>query len=205
MTSDGARRRKRKLHGPRVLLATVVLGVLYLVSLLARVVWQGTHDDRRRADVIIVFGAAQADGRPMDVLRARLRHAVELYQQGYAPYLLFTGGRKKGDRFTEAQASRLYALAHGVPDGAILLENQGRRSWPEIQAAVAVMRRRGLRQAILVSDPYHGYRLLRMAHDLRLPAVFSPTPYTRILSLHERSRFVAREVAAYAVYRTVGY
>jgi uncharacterized SAM-binding protein YcdF (DUF218 family) len=196
--------KKRKLHGWRVLLAVGVLGVLYLVSLVVRVILFGGHDRQARADVIIVLGASQADGRPRPVLEARLRHGVELYQHGAAPRIIFTGGRRKGDRFTEAETGRRYAEARGVPAEAILLENHGGTTWQEIQASADIMRRHGLRRAILVSDPYHGFRLNRMAQDLRLPAVFSPTPYSQYRSIETRVPFILREVGAYAVYRLVG-
>ncbi|OPZ83840.1 MAG: hypothetical protein BWY76_02101 [bacterium ADurb.Bin429] len=195
--------KKRKLHGWRVLLAVLALGVLYLGALVVQVVRYGGQAEPW-GDVILVLGASQADGRPRPVLRARLRHAIDLYHAGAAPVLLFTGGRRPGDRFTEAETGRRYALEHGVPEAAILLENAGRTTWQEMQAGADIMRRHGLRRAILVSDPYHGFRLHRMATDLRLPAVFSPTPYTAIQSLEKKARFVVREVGAYAVYRLLG-
>lgn len=203
-TQPTSKKRKRKLHGWRVLLAVVALSVLYLVSLVVRVARFQGEEHPHGADVIIVLGASQADGRPMPVLRARLRHAIELFNEGAAPYLLFTGGSRPGDRFTEAETGRNYAEDHGVTDAAIILEDRGRTTWQSLQTCADIMRRRGLRRAILVSDPYHGFRLTRMAQDLHMEIIFSPTPYSRIRSLRQRVKFILREVGAYAVYRTVG-
>ncbi len=86
-------------------------------------IWQvGRQDGRRNVDAIVVLGAAQYNGRPSPVLAARLDHAIELYKDGYAPYLVTTGGKLEGDNYTEA-ADRLH-LRHqarrpgvGDPDG----------------------------------------------------------------------------------------
>ena len=79
-------------------------------------VWQqGELDEERPADAIVVLGAAQYDGRPSPVFRARLDHAVALYHEGVAPFLVVTGGRQPGDRTTEAAVARRYAVANGVP------------------------------------------------------------------------------------------
>jgi uncharacterized SAM-binding protein YcdF (DUF218 family) len=203
-TRQTSKTKKRKLHGWRVLLALLVLGALYVVSLLVRVARFGGQPHPAPADVIIVLGASQADGRPNPVLRARLDHGIALYRHGAAPYLLFTGGCRPGDRYTEAETGRRYAMQHGVPDDAILREDQGRTTWQSLQTCAEIMRQRGLRRAILVSDPDHGFRLTRMAQDLRMATVFSPTPDTRIRGLSVRAKFILREVGAYMVYRTVG-
>lgn len=199
-----AKTKKRKLHGWRVLLALLVLGLVYTVSLLVRVAAFGAAGAPASADVIIVLGASQSDGRPNAVLRARLEHGIALYRQGAAPRLLFTGGCRPGDRYTEAETGRIYATDRGVPDDAILLENTGRTSWQSMQSCAEILRRHGLHRAILVSDPYHGFRLTRMAQDLRMETTFSATPHTKIQGLAVRARFILREVGAYIVYRTVG-
>ena len=54
------------------------------------------HDEARSADAIAVLGAAQYNGRPSPVFRARLDHAAALYQRGLAPVILVTGGVGSG-------------------------------------------------------------------------------------------------------------
>jgi len=198
------RERKRRLRGGRVIAALALLGLAYLVSLAVRITLDGLRDERRDADVILVLGNAQADGRPMPIFKARLDHALELYRDGVAPYLLFTGGKRRGDRFTEAETGKRYALAHGMPESAIFLENHGMSTWQEMQAAASILRRERLRRIILVSDGFHAFRLHRMAKDLGMDAYFSPVPHSRVNGLPARAFATLREMAAYAAYRLLG-
>ncbi|HEY2849438.1 MAG TPA: YdcF family protein [Gemmatimonadaceae bacterium] len=135
-----------------------VLLLLWLGSVGAVLAW-ALEDDARKADAIIVMGAAQYQGKPSPVLRVRLDHALALWQRGLAPNLLLTGGIGEGDTISEAAASRAYVMAHGVPDSAILLENDGRTSAQSLRAAVDILHGQELHTAIVVSDPFHMLRL----------------------------------------------
>jgi len=181
-------------------LLVVALGICLSV-LFARIYCSGLYDDRAPADAIVVLGAAQYDGHPSPVFRARLDHAITLYRKRYGQYLLITGGCRPGDRYTEAVTGRSYALAQGIPFARILLENHGRTTWQSLQAVPEILQRHHLRSVILVSDPFHAFRLRRMAHDLRLQATVSPTPQSRIHSGSMQFHFILREAAVYALYR----
>jgi uncharacterized SAM-binding protein YcdF (DUF218 family) len=135
----------------------------------------GARDGARASDAIVVLGAAQYVGRPSPVLRARLDHALDLWQRGMAPRLIFTGGTGIGDTTSEAAVSRLYALRHGVPDTAILMENEGRTTRESLAAVAAIMRGRQMRSAILVSDPFHMLRLRILSTQYGVDAYTSPT------------------------------
>lgn len=141
---------------------------------------------------------------PSNILQGRLEHALALYQQGYAPYLLFTGGKQRGDQYTEAGTGRRYALAQGVPERAILLEAHGTTTMQSLQTCTLIMRQCGLARAILVSDPFHAFRLRRMAQDIGLSALVSPTPYTQVRSLRNQLLFDLREMPRYVGYRLFG-
>ena len=195
---------KRRLHGLRVAGFLLLCGLVSLAVLLVRIYLEGQRDERAPADVIIVLGAAQDDGRPTPVFQARLDHALELYRAGYAPYLLFTGGKRPRDRFTEAETGQAYARAHGVPESAIFIEKNGRTTWQSLQSSAEILRRAGLRNTILVSDPFHALRLRRMARDLDMHALVSPVTHSRIQSLHAQAHFMLREMGTYALYRLVG-
>ncbi|MDR3545793.1 MAG: YdcF family protein, partial [Candidatus Limnocylindrales bacterium] len=97
-------------------LAVVVGGVLVTGYATFRIWQQGTTDDTRPVDAIVVLGAAQYDGTPSPVFAARLDHAVHLFAAGVAPVLVVTGGRREGDRTTEAASAPAYPLARGLPD-----------------------------------------------------------------------------------------
>ena len=61
-----------------------------------------------------MLGAAQYDGEPSPVFRARLDHAAELYREGVAPRILTIGGGRTGDRTTEGAAGAAYLAADGI-------------------------------------------------------------------------------------------
>jgi len=147
---------------------------VWATSAIAVVIW-GSRDGARASDAIVVLGAAQYVGRPSPVLRARLDHALDLWERGLAPRLIFTGGTGAGDTTSEAAVSRLYALKRGVPDTAILLENEGRTTRESLEAVSAIMRARHLRTAILVSDPFHMLRLRILSTRYGVNAYTSPT------------------------------
>ena len=152
------------------------LGVVCLVGYATYRVWdQGGRDEQRPADAIVVLGAAQYDGRPSPVFRARLDHAVSLYLAGLAPRFIVTGGKAVGDRTTEAAVAREFAIAHGVPEGAILVEDEGRTTIASLRAVAALMQEHRLRTAIFVSDPTHMLRVLRIATDEGVVGWGSPT------------------------------
>jgi uncharacterized SAM-binding protein YcdF (DUF218 family) len=159
------------------LAAVAALGLTGISAYATYRIWdQGQRDDQRPADAIVVLGAAQYDGRPSPVFSARLDHAVALYLAGVAPVLIVTGGNRAGDRTTEAAVARRFALELDVPDSAILVEDRGRTTLESLQAVGTIMRTRGLRSAVFVSDRTHMLRVLRIAHDQGLVGYGSPTP-----------------------------
>lgn len=132
-------------------------------------------DQREPADVIVVLGAAQYNGRPSPVLRARLDHALELWDERLAPAIVVTGGVGRGDTESEADVGRRYLLARQVPDSALVVQPQGRSTQASMSAVAAWLGERGRRRAILVSDPFHMLRLRLEARRTGLDAYTSPT------------------------------
>lgn len=151
-----------------------VLLLLWAASAVAVVRW-GSTDHAQKADAVVVLGAAQYVGRPSPVLKARLDHAISLWSRGLAPLFIVTGGMGAGDTTSEGAVGRQYALRHGVPDSAILVENQGRTTRESLEAVADMMHRRDLDRAILVSDPFHMLRLSIVARGVGLTPYTSPT------------------------------
>ena len=190
---------------PRTLLQLLVVGLAGFLLLVAwaiyRIAAQGEIDEVRRADAIVVLGAAQFSGQPGGVFEARLQHAVDLYKQHYAPYLIVTGGKLPDDITTEAATARAWAIANGVPKEAILGENTGRNTLESLEGVAAIMRAHHFESALFVSDRTHMLRVLRMAADLGLTAWSSPTPTSPTdLEPDRRWRSVVHELAGLAAY-----
>jgi uncharacterized SAM-binding protein YcdF (DUF218 family) len=189
----------------RIVLLAAVVG-LVLASYAAYRIWdQGTRDEQRSADAIVVMGAAQYDGRPSPLFAARLDHAIELYHAGIAERLIVTGGKQEGDRTTEAASARVYAIGHGVPPEAILVEEQSRTTLQSIRGVAGLMRDEGLETAVFVSDPSHMLRVLRMASDQGIRAFGSPTRTSPLE--HDplkRADAIVHELGALAIYFVSG-
>jgi uncharacterized SAM-binding protein YcdF (DUF218 family) len=159
----------------RLTRAIVLLVVLsWLASLVAVMLWE-RRDEARAADAIVVLGAAQYDGRPSPVLRARLDHGLSLWEEHLAPRLILTGGMGDGDTTSEAAVGRRYAMKHGVPDSAILIETRGRTTAESLQRVAMMLDSLPRREVILVSDPFHMLRLSILARRFGLVPRTSPT------------------------------
>jgi uncharacterized SAM-binding protein YcdF (DUF218 family) len=175
--------------------ALAVAGLLAVVAYLsARIERQSTLDEARPADVILVMGAAEYRGRPSPVLRARLDHALELYQRKLAPHILTTGGAGGDATFTEGGVGRAYLIGKGVPADAIIVETEGESTVYSTALAGEIMRRMGLGSVIVVSDGYHIFRVKRMLEADGLTAYGSPRKDASPDPSHERWNCVKQAI-----------
>jgi uncharacterized SAM-binding protein YcdF (DUF218 family) len=152
--------------------ASIALG--YLIALSVRIGRESTRDEARPADVILVMGAAEYRGHPSPVLKLRLDHAVHLYQQRLAPYIMTTGGPGGDPSFTEGGVGRSYLIDRGVPAEAVIVETEGGSTAYSLSAASEILRRMGLRSCIVVSDGYHIFRVKRILQQDGFTAYGSP-------------------------------
>lgn len=163
----GRKRTSRKRRVLLPLIAIVVLIVpLLLASLIGAIYWQARTDEATPSDAIVVLGAAQYNGRPSYVLEARLERTLELYESGYAPLIVVTGGKMEGDAYTEAETSRNYLVSRGVPVGAIVVEDQSRDTWASMRGVVNALEGRDVNSLLIVSDGFHLFRAELMARKL---------------------------------------
>ena len=177
-------------------------GLLYLFVTYLQVRHQEGRDEARKADAIMVLGAAQFNGKPSPVLEARLSHAFDLWQQGLAPIIVVTGGKQPGDRFTEASSGAEYLIARGVPDAAIRREVQGTTSWESIAASARFLKAEGRTRVLLVSDPYHSLRIKGIAAEVGLTPYSSPTRTSPELYVTSHE---IKETFGVALGRIIGY
>lgn len=166
-------------------------------------VWQvARDDDRRPVDMVVVLGAAQYDGRPSDVLQARLEQALELYHEHLSQHIVTVGGKEPGDVFTEAEAGKRWLVDKGVPPGNVVEANVGRDTLRSMQAVAAVGAQNGWHTALVVSDPWHSLRAMTMADDSGLRTWSSPTHYGPIVQTRSiQWAYIVRETGALLYYR----
>ena len=193
---------------PRLLLLALTVAValaVALATLYGSVERQAAVDETRPADVAIVLGAAvERGGRPSPSLRSRTQHAIELYRAGRVKTLFLTGGLGRNAP-SEAEAMRRLALAGGVPDTAIVLDETATSTQQSIAAAAREARARGWETALVVSEPFHMRRARQMARDAGLDAYASPSTGSAIQRIERLRRYyTARESAALLWYFTLG-
>ncbi|MFZ4517032.1 MAG: YdcF family protein [Microthrixaceae bacterium] len=175
----------------------VVLG--YLAVTFAQVVVTAGAEDRTRTDAAVVLGAAQWNGRPSPVLRARLDEAHRLYDAGVVRRVVLTGSKQPGDRFTEAYAGYRYLAEQGVPRSALVIVDDGTSTYESLAAASRVLAADGDRTVTLVSDGYHLRRLQGIAGELGLDARVAAS------GVSASSGDLVRETGLVAVGEVLGY
>ena len=188
----------------RALLVGFVSAFVYLAVTFVQVWVAARRDQSGPAQAIVVLGAAQFNGRPSAVLRARLDHAAELYRGGVADVVVVTGGKQPGDQFTEATAAAGYLASKGIPDSNVLRETGGRNSWESLAAAARFLKREGRTKVVLVSDPFHSARIVAIASEVGLDARSSPTRTSPITGSQEVEHMV-KETVEVAAGRIVGF
>jgi uncharacterized SAM-binding protein YcdF (DUF218 family) len=159
------------------------------------------EDQAAPADVICVFGAAEYAGRPSPVLRARLDHALALYEHGIAPIVLTLGGSAPGDAFSEGQVGQAYLMANGVPEKAIIAETQSRNTEEQARRIVAIARANGYKRVVIVSDPAHLFRIRSICASEGLAVLTSPRSQVSAVGSAAEWRQAWHEILAYTLWR----
>jgi len=179
----------------RCWLRLLQLALAWLFGVAGWIVWVGARDQAQEADAIVVLGAAAYDAAPSPVFRERIEHGLALYRRGAAPRLIFTGGYGgRGARFAESEVARRYALRHGIPPEVIWIETRSQTTCQNLLETRELLRAHGWARVIVVSDPLHMARALRLSRRLEINALGSPTPTTRFRSPGPWLNFLVREV-----------
>ncbi|TRZ73222.1 MAG: YdcF family protein [Streptomycetaceae bacterium] len=158
----------------------------------------------RHADVIVVLGTAQLNGRPGEALEARLIEAARIFELGLAPRIITVGAGAPGDRTTEAASGKYWLRTHGVPVKKITAIEEGRDTLVSTKAYVVVMKKRMVSDVIIVTDPFHCKRAMTMANDQGVISTCSPVKSGPNTISNSGYKYLLREAGAYLVYITVG-
>ena len=189
----------------RRVIAAILLIVIAVPLYAVGVTWQAANDTlTRKADVIVVLGAAQLNGRPGEVLEARLTEAKRIYKLGLAQHIITVGAGAPGDRTTEAASGKYWLTNNGVKSKNITSLEVGRDTWVETQNYVKFMKIKKLEDVIIVTDPFHCRRAMTMANDLGVTATCSPVKTGPNSLENSGKRYLVRETGAYLSYVTLG-
>jgi uncharacterized SAM-binding protein YcdF (DUF218 family) len=191
------------------LLALVLcVGSLY-VGLTVFEVWRvGRTQSTAQVDAIVVMGAAQYDGVPSPLLKARLMHAFDLWEQKISPRIVLTGGNKPGDRFTEASASAIFLRQQGVPQEDLLQESLSRSTYEALRNVRDLVKNdanfSGIERIVIVTDPFHELRSRLTAKEWGFDASTSATPNSPIAGNGAFKKHV-KEGVGIALARVIGF
>ena len=184
---------------------TAVIALVLVMAAVAAIVPAILHDSRQQqlqpADALVVFGAAEYDGRPSPVFRARLEHANDLFRRGLAPVVITTGGAAADPNFSEGGVGRDYLIRRGVPESALIAETQASDTAESAQRVAVIMRANHMRNCIAVSDAYHVFRIRKLLEHEGVQVFLSPRPNSRPKSVWQRGVALLRESASYLVWR----
>ena len=176
------------------MLLAIATYVVILAILIAR---QSSRDETQPADVIVIFGAAEYSGKPSPVLRARLDHALRLYNQHLAGMIITTGGAGQDPHYSEGGVAREYLVRHGVPEAQVIAETQSTNTERASERVATIMRTNQMSTCLAVSDGYHMFRIKHMMDKHGVNAYASPRPETR----HAAWLMVAREVLSFTLWK----
>ena len=188
----------------RTLSVLLVLALVVPAFGLAQV-WRAANNPIvREADVIVVLGAAQLNGKPGEALEARLVEAKRIYELGYAPLIITVGAGAPGDRTTEAASGKYWLRMNGIPAKNIIAVEEGRDTLVSTKAFASIMKKRYVSDVIIVTDPYHCKRAMSMADDQGVVSTCSPVQTGPNTLAKSGYKYLIREAGAYLVYITVG-
>jgi uncharacterized SAM-binding protein YcdF (DUF218 family) len=183
-----------------LLLVVVAVGVGWCRWVYVQIERYASQDEATRSDAICVFGAAEYDGRPSPVFRARLDHALELYQSGIAPLLITLGGAG-GDEYSEGSVGREYLMSRGVPEQAIIAETESRNTEESARRIAVIARANGLRRLVIVSDGTHLFRIHAICAADGLDVLTSPRPRPASEDSTLQAERLAHEILSYTLWR----
>jgi uncharacterized SAM-binding protein YcdF (DUF218 family) len=186
----------------RLLILLVGAIVLFLVATSVRVIETASRQEVHPADAIVVFGAAEYSGRPSPVLRARLDHAFDLYQQRLAPVVITTGGAASDPNYSEGGVGRDYLMHRGIPERSLIAETQGHDTSESAERVAVIMRANGLHSCIAVSDAYHVFRIRKLLeYEGVSPVYTAPRLDARPHSIFQRGGAALREATSYLLWK----
>lgn len=186
------------------------LTILIIIALIApgyavSKVWRAAHNPIvRSADVIVVLGTTQLNGRPGQALEARLIEAKRIFDGGLAPTIITVGAGAPGDRTTEAASGKKWLISHGIPAKKITAIEEGRDTLVSTKAFTVLMKKRLVSDVIIVTDPFHCLRAMTMANDQGIVSTCSPVRTGPNTISKSGYRYLFREAGAYLVYITLG-
>jgi len=198
---DGTKGRRPVLRWILIAVALVCVGMLgWFRWVYVQIEHYAGYDQAAPSDAIAVFGAAEYDGHPSPVFRARLDHAESLYSHGIAPLIVTLGG-DGGDQFSEGAVGRDYLVGAGIPDSDIIAETESTSTDESVRRLAVIARTNNLRRIVVVSDATHLFRIHQICSANGLNVLTSPRPRVNIEGNAGETERIEHEILSYTLWR----
>ena len=146
--------KNRKIYFKGILFAAGLIFLWFLVHIVVTAI-DGLNDHIGISDVAVVLGnKVELDGKPSKGLQGRLDRALELYNKEHFKYIIVSGGTGK-EGFDEAVVMKNYLVDNGVPDEAVLLDQEGYNTFMTAQNSKAIMSEMDLNSVTVISQYFH--------------------------------------------------
>jgi vancomycin permeability regulator SanA len=176
--------------------------IIIFIGITIYIVIDGLSDHIHKTDAMVVFGnQINPDGIPSPRLKARLDKAIQLFQQGYSPVIIISGGIEPNG-FDEAAVMKAYLIQKGVPEDHIYSDNQGVDTYNSARNTTTLMQKNGWNSIMVVSQYFHITRAKLAFAQFGIPTIYSAhADYFELRDLYS----LGREVIALLVYRVREY
>jgi uncharacterized SAM-binding protein YcdF (DUF218 family) len=189
----------------RWLFWTTLIAAVVVLAAFSSIAFTIVHDAGKQelhpADAIVVFGAAQYDGRPSPVFRARLDHAEQIFRKGLANVVITTGGSAADPKFSEGGVGHDYLMRKGIPESALIAETQASDTAESAERVSTIMRENHMTSCLAVSDAYHMFRIRMLLVHQGLHVFLVPRPDSRPKSVWLRTIALMKESTSYLLWR----
>jgi len=199
--SEGNLKSTSRQHWLRwILILTGAVVLISLVTICVGIERAAGETEIHAADAIVVFGAAEYAGRPSPVYRARLDHALELFERGLAPVIITTGGAASDPQFSEGGVGHDYLMHRGVPEASLIAETQGSDTAQSAERVAVIMRANHMHSCVAVSDAYHVFRIRKLLEHEGVQVYVAPRPDSTPHSAWQRGEAILREAVSYVLW-----
>lgn len=177
----------------------VVVGLLWCAAVFNVINNAETSTPMTKADTGIILGMSMWGDEPSPGLKERLDYGLKLYNEGMFSRIIVSGGLDKADyQYTEGQGMRNYLVAHGVPDEAILMENESTSTYENLKFSQKIMQQEGMASAVIITHTFHGRRALEIAREFGYASPQLGLTESQTMSM---LKYKTREILAYTKWK----
>jgi uncharacterized SAM-binding protein YcdF (DUF218 family) len=187
----------------RIVATLIGVVILYFAITFVQIWMTGHEHSTKHAQAILVFGTTEDNGTPSPELKARLDQALVLWRKDRAPWIAVTGGKRPGDVYTEAGASKTYLESHGVPASKIL-QGSGTDTWRNVATILPRLKSHHIKTVLTVTDPFHEDRAMAIASSQGLTPYPSPVRNSPTVK-HSLWKYYVKETFEVGVGRIIGF